>query len=381
MKRIVKKNICCGCYACVNICSKNAIVMHEEIDGFKYPIINQNKCINCGMCKKICPILNKSKKEEYKTIAYACYNMNIDNRLNSSSGGIFILLAREIIRRNGVVFGATFDKKFDVLHSHVETEGELKSFMGSKYVQSNIGNTYKKVKKFLEDDRYVLFTGTPCQINGLKSYLRKDYNKLYTQDIICHGVPSPKVWRKYLEYQKKLNMEEIKSVSFRNKDNGWSLYQMKISFDTKIYSKSATKDLFFKMFLGNFCLRESCYNCNFKKKNQVADLTLADYWGIKEINPRMYDDQGTSLVIINSNKGKELFELIKNSIRYEETKLEEAIKYNPSIIKSASLNYDRKNFMKDIDKIDFVELQEKYFQKKKLIRRIVNKIRGILRIR
>ena len=220
MNKICDKDKCCGCHACINICPKNAITMETDIGGFKYPVIDQSKCIKCGMCKKVCPVLINKVNSKKDIISYACFNKNLSERLNSSSGGIFVLLAKQIIKRKGVVFGASFDQNFEVRHSWIETENDLNQFMGSKYTQSTIGNTYKKARDILDKGKYVLFSGTPCQIEGLKSYLRKDYDKLITQDIICHGVPSPKLWKKYIEYQKQKHGENMKSISFRNKDNG-----------------------------------------------------------------------------------------------------------------------------------------------------------------
>ena len=378
MEQIIEKSKCCGCHACMNICPKHAISMYEDDKGFKYPKIDQDKCINCGMCKIVCPIINSTEIEK-DINAYACYNMNDDERLNSSSGGIFILLAKEIIKRKGIVFGASFDRDFNVNHSYVDNEKDLDKFMGSKYTQSTIGETYNQVKEFLENNRYVLFTGTPCQIEGLKSYLRKDYEKLYTQDIICHGVPSPKVWQKYLDFLKKQKQERIRNVQFRNKDHGWSLYRTKVLFDTRTYSKSHQEDLFMKAFLSNICLRDSCYNCSFKKKYRISDITLADYWGIDNIHPNMNDDKGTSLVIINSDKGKELFELIKDNLKYIETNLDETIKYNPSMVKSVNHCKNEKLFFEQMDNIQFDTLVEICIPKKNCFKKIFSKIKKALR--
>ena len=378
MKEIVKKNKCCGCYGCMNICPKNAIEMREDAKGFKYPSIDQHKCIDCGLCKKICPILN-NKETKNDIEAYACYNINNDERINSSSGGIFVLLAKEIIKRKGVIFGAKFDKNYNTIHSSTTKENELIDFMGSKYMQSIIGNTYKEIKELLDKDIYVLFTGTPCQVEGLKSYLKKEYKKLYTQDIICHGVPSPKVWRKYIEFQKIQNGNIIKKIQFRNKDKGWTDFNSKIEFDNSLYCKSHKDDLFMKTFLNNLCLRESCYNCSFKKKNRVSDITLADYWGINKFHPDMNDDKGTSLVIVNSTKGKELFELIKNNIKCKQTNLDYAIKYNPAMIKSVNKSPKEDLFYKDIDNLSFDKLVKKYVPRKSILKKILLKIKKIIK--
>lgn len=361
-----KKN-CCGCHGCMNACPKNAITMEEDEKGFKYPVVDKEKCINCGLCSKVCPIINNELEVKKEFAAYACINKDDEERFNSSSGGIFILLAREIISRNGVVFGAMFDDNFDVKHFYIENANDLYKFMGSKYVQSTIGDSYKKVKEFLEEEKFVLFTGTPCQIEGLKKFLRKDYDKLYTQDFVCHGVPSPKLWKKYLEYQKQSNGERIRSISFRNKDYGWSLFRMKVLFENGTYSKSHKEDLFMKAFLSNICLRDSCYNCSFKKVYRNSDITLGDYWKIEDIHSGYNDDKGVSIVMINSKKGNELFDSIKENIKFTSTNIEEAIKYNSAMIKSAPRHDNEKKFWNHVDIYDFNKLVNKYTHKPNII--------------
>lgn len=378
MINIKDKSKCCGCSACFNICPKNAIIMKEDEYGFKYPIVDKEKCINCGLCERVCPILN-NKKEENKIEAYACYNKNIDERLNSSSGGIFALLAKEIIKRNGIVFGAAFDKKFDVKHIFIDNEKDLEKLMGSKYVQSDICNTYKKVKEFLEKGKYVLFSGTPCQIEGLKKYLQKDYDNLYTQDIICHGVPSPKIWQMYLEYRKNLLNDDIKNIFFRNKEKSWSLYKLKILFNKHKYNKIFIDDPYMKLFLQNITLRDSCYDCSFKKKYRESDITLADYWGINKIHKNMNDDKGVSLLVVNSKKGQELFDCINENIIYEKTNIDDAIKYNPSMIESPLKNKNRDTIMNEINELNFDKVVNKYIPKEKILKRIFVKFKRIIK--
>lgn len=376
MININDKSLCCGCHACLNICPRNAIVMKEDEKGFNYPIINKEKCINCGLCNKVCPILNNDSCEK-KIEVWAMYNNNIDERIKSSSGGIFTLLAKEILKKDGVVFGAMFDNNFKVYHSYITKEEELYKLQGSKYVQSDIGDSYKKTKKFLEDGKYVLFTGTSCQIEGLNHYLNKDYNKLYTQDIICHGVPSPKVWKKYLEYIKKQKKENIRAITFRNKDKGWAKFQTKILFDKKLYRVNHKDDSFMKSFLCNICLRDSCYNCKFKKKYRNSDITLADFWGIKYVLPELNDDKGVSMVILNSSKGKELFDCIKDKCTYKKTEIEYITKYNSAYIKSVKNNLNREDFFKNLDNIDFDKLVDKYIPKITTIDKAKRKIKKI----
>lgn len=378
MKEIVAKELCVGCTSCANICPKKAISMEEDSKGFKYPIINQEECIDCGMCKKVCPILNYKREVEFEGVVYAAYNKNENIRSHSSSGGIANLLAEYIIEQDGIVIGASFDRDFNVIHSIAKNKDDIKKFMGSKYVQSNLDDVFKQIKTYLDDDKYVLFTGTPCQVEGLKSFLIKDYNKLYTQDSICHGVPSPKVWIKYLQYRKLKdvnNKEEITDINFRNKDKGWSKYDFEIKYETTNFKINHSQDLYFKAFLKNTDLRESCYNCLFKKKHRISDITLADYWGITNIHQGFEDDKGVSAVIINTNKGKELFEKIKRNICYEKTSLDDVIKYNPSMINSSCKDLKREKFFRNLDRMNFYNLIKKYTYHPSLVKRIIRKIR------
>lgn len=376
MIEINNKKDCCGCYACVNICPKNAICMEEDEKGFQYPYINEKKCINCHLCEKVCPILNNTIKEK-NTEVWAMYNNNLQERLNSSSGGIFALLASFILDKNGIVFGAMFDKEYNVYHSYIDDKKDIHKIQGSKYVQSIIGNSYKDVKRFLEEGRYVLFTGTSCQIEGLNHYLIKKYDKLYTQDIICHGVPSPKVWKKYLEYQKNNNSKIIKKISFRDKDEGWSSFGTKIEFNNKTYRKNHNEDLYMKAFLQNTCLRESCYDCKFKNKYRNSDITLADFWGVEKYMPEINDDNGVSLIIINTEKGKELFNYIKNLCTYKKANIEYIIKNNSAYISSVSKDKNYEEFYNNLDTKNFDVLVDKYVSKSKktnIIKRIFKKI-------
>ena len=379
MIEIKDKSLCSGCSACKNICPKNAIEMIEDECGFKYPKINRELCINCGLCNKVCPILNK-KIGENNPKCYACYNKDEKTRMNSSSGGIFSLLATEILNRNGVVFGAAFNNDFSLTHQYIEKIEDLDKLRTSKYLQSNIGDSYKQVKKFLNSDRYVLFTGTPCQIEGLISYLGKNYDKLYTQDIICHGVPSPKVWKKYLEYREKIDKEKPKKINFRDKkQEGWKMFSLSFKYKEKEYSKNQKQDLYMKAFLKDVCLRNSCYNCSFRKKQRLSDITLADYWGIEKIHPELDDNKGTSLVLVNSNKGKKLYSAINRLIISKEVTIEDAIRSNKALIKSPNLNKNRNKFFKNLDKKEFDILVKKYVPKASVTKKIQNKTKRILK--
>lgn len=386
MINIIDESRCSGCHACSNICPQKCIEMKCDNEGFWYPKINHSVCVNCGLCEKVCPIINQkhnSVKREPDT--YAAFSKNEEIRMNSSSGGMFTLIAEYIINQNGVVFGACFDNGFNVIHDYAENIEELHKFRGSKYVQSKIGNTYKQVKMFIDNGRVVLFTGTPCQIAGLYSYLEKDYDNLVTQDIICHGVPSPKVWRKYIDFREKSENAGVKNVSFRNKTYGWKRYSVLVEFENNKESITIRfKDMMIKAFLSKNCLRPSCHSCSFKNINRQSDITLADFWGIENIIPEMNDDKGTSLLILNSDKAKVLFNNIKENTIFKESKLEEAIKYNTAMIKSAPKNSKRKIFMKEIDEKPFDKVVKKYCEPSKVMRimlfqrKVLGKIKRII---
>lgn len=372
MIEIQDKTNCMGCHACYNKCPVKAIEMVEDDKGFKYPNVNKEKCINCGLCEKVCPILNKNKIEN-KPKAFAVKNRNEEIREQSSSGGMFTLLAESVIKDGGVVFGAEFDESWKLKHTCAETIEVLQKFRGSKYLQSTIGDTYKNVKELLTEGRKVLFTGTPCQIEGLKSYLEKEYENLLTQDIICHGVPSPKIHDRYIKsIMRRYKAKNIENITHRTKVKGWKNWCVRIKLDNKEYIKSHNEDIYMQAFLQNITLRESCYNCQFKKKNRISDITLADFWGIEKVVPEMDDDKGTSLVIINSKKGQKIFDELKEKIIYKEVDFEKSITDNTSMTASSKENPNRTGFFNDLDKMSFDKLAKKYIRKKNLLKKIKN---------
>jgi coenzyme F420-reducing hydrogenase beta subunit len=359
-KLIKKPSDCTGCYACYAICPKNCISMDKNSEGFSYPHIDEKECINCGLCDNVCPIINK-KEIQNTPKAYACINNNEEIRLESSSGGIFSLIAEYVIDNKGIVFGACFNETFEVVHDYIEDKKQIKKFRGSKYVQSKIGDTFKQAKLFLQVGRVVLFSGTPCQIGGLRSYLDKTYDNLICIDIICHGVPSPDVWDKYIKYREKQANSKTTKVSFKNKKNGWHKSYEYFGFkNNTIYTEPIDKDLYLKSFLNNICLRPSCYECEYKSIHRESDITIADFWGIEKVLPEMDDNKGTSAVFINNNKGEKIFNKIKPYITFAETRINTVVLYNSSAIKSANSNPKRKAFMKNKDKYDFDKLVKKY---------------------
>jgi len=352
--------------------------MKSDSEGFWYPAVDKESCLDCSLCEKVCPILQKEQvKNEPK--AYACYNKNEEIRMKSSSGGLFTLFAEQVIDHGGVVFGAGFDKEFSVLHSYVETKEELRKFRGAKYVQSKTSDTYKKAEEFLLQGRQVLFSGTPCQIGGLKSFLQKDYDNLICIDIFCHGVPSPKVWKKYVSYREKRADAPVRNITFRRKNNGWKRYSIAFSFNNNMeYENAFDKDLYMQAFLHNICLRPSCYACNFKTLCRQSDITLADFWGIENMFPEMDDDKGASLVLINSRKGELMFGKILNQMILKEVDINKAVSYNLAAINSVKQSPQRNNFFSKLEQLPFDKLVKKYCKQKisvkMLIRAVLSKL-------
>ncbi len=321
-----------------------------------------------------------SKPENNKTIqniiAYAAYTKNEATRKASSSGGIFSEIALSVLNNGGVVFGAAFDENWHVVHSYIDNAAQIKKLQGSKYVQSTIGNAFKEAEILLKEGKTVLFTGTPCQINGLYSYLRKDYTNLMTQDIVCHGVPSQKVWDKYIDFMTEFKKKEIKEASFRNKDNGWENFSMKLVYQNEEeYLKTHKQDYFMQAFLKNMCLRPSCYECSFKGKTRISDITIADFWGVNKVMPECNDNKGISLVFVNSEKGRTLFDSIADNIWSQQLQnMDEAIKYNPAMMGSVRSHANRSAFLKHIDKNDFDVVLKKYISPS-FAKRLINRIK------
>ena len=283
---------CSGCRLCEFICPRHAITMSKSWFGFLYPSINKSICSNCKLCEKLCPTNNIKKTSIVKS--FVGYNNNLETRIHSSSGGIFSELAKYAIKNNGIVFGAVFDKEFNVIIE--STDNDYSKMLGSKYVQADVKNTYAECKAFLDSGRFVLYTGTPCQIYGLKTFLKSDYNNLLSVDIFCHGVPSPTIWQKY---RKSFN-KPIKSINFRDKKLSWENYCITIIFeDGSVFSEPFTKNIFMKQFLDNKILRKSCYACKFRN-NSIADISIGDAWSI---STSLNDHRGLSDLVVHTQTG------------------------------------------------------------------------------
>ena len=346
---ILDKKDCCGCAACVQKCPKHCISMVEDSEGFLYPSVNTEQCIECGICEKVCPMRNISEKR-LPLKSYAAYTSDDRIRYRSSSGGIFYEIAKNIIADGGVVFGAKFDEKWQVIMAYTECEDGIFDFMGSKYVQANVCATFHEAESFLKANRKVLYTGTPCQIAGLKKYLRKDYTNLITVDVSCHGVPSPKVWRMYLD-EICSDVRNILDVQFRNKLRGWNKFGFQLSYekDSNRYCiRSVHWDNEFMLaLLYDLILRPSCYECKAKHGRSNSDLTIADFWGIENVLADMNDDKGISLVLANTLRGEELLQ--KLPISKHEVSYESAISYNNGLNGFCNMHPKRTVFFQKLD--------------------------------
>lgn len=375
------KNTCVGCSACVSVCAKNCIKMTVDKEGFYYPQIDTDKCVNCGMCDEVCPALHPASPVEASD-SYAVYSSSDEIRINSSSGGVFYHLAEYVIKNGGVVFGAAFDSDWNVSHIAVDKIEDLPKVQRSKYLQSNTNGVFEKVKKALDDGNLVLFSGTPCQCSGLSLYLNKNYDNLILVDFVCHGVPSPLVWQKYLNYISK--GRTVKNVSFRDKSSGWQNYNFTVMFnDGTRYSVPFFESTYMKLFLKDFILRYSCYNCSSKYPNKYSDITLGDLWGADNIIPN-HDNKGITLVLVNSEKGRNVFEKIKNSMNAAPVSCDEAFKYNPCALTSTLKPENRQSLFDYLSSLDydFDEVNKRFLQNKdslikkskRAVKRIIKKI-------
>lgn len=395
MIRISDPSRCCGCSACVQRCPKQCISLCEDAEGFLYPEVDTSHCIDCGLCEQVCPELH-ADAERRPLQTFAAINPDAGVRLASSSGGVFTALAEQVIDAGGVVFGAAFDAHWEVRHRYAETREELAAFRGSKYVQSVIGDTFLQAERFLKSGRQVLFSGTPCQIAGLRRFLRRDYDHLLCVDFVCHGVPSPGVFRAYLaeEMTKIVHRGEkkfrfafstipsipkadalaarlgcrIDDIRFRDKTNGWKKFRFALSLskasaagekipfcaltdDERATSSCFTENAFMQAFLRDLILRPSCYACPAKCFRSGSDLTLGDYWGVEHEAPHLDDDGGTSLVFANSGRGQQFLSSLPFLLHSQPFGRVHA--HNSSITVSVSRPVNRKFFFMMLSRSGF----------------------------
>ncbi|WP_238915446.1 Coenzyme F420 hydrogenase/dehydrogenase, beta subunit C-terminal domain [Clostridium sp. YIM B02555] len=370
------KKHCCGCSACYNICPKECIEMLQDEEGFLYPRIDEKKCIKCNLCSKVCPYNNEKKYNDIEEPkAFACIHNDREVVKKSTSGGAFTAIAESICKEEYVIFGAALNDNVRVEHKYITDIKDIDLFRSSKYVQSDISKSLKDAKTFLDKGKKVIFTGTPCQIAGVKSYLRKDYENLITIDLVCHGVPSPLVFEKYKEYMEKIHNSRIKHVNFRDKAKKWDEHNMTIKFENGAkYTKRGVDDAFEVGFYKHLYHRPSCHQCPFSRIPRVGDFTLGDLWGIDEIIPQINNQQGISLLLFNTKKSEAFVEEIKKRANLIEINLNDAVANNKNLIKCTEESPNRIEFMNDMQIMKYSQLKEKYLKPRPLSFRIVSKV-------
>ena len=344
------KKHCSGCSGCYNICPKECIEMQQDEEGFLYPRIDEEKCIKCNLCSKVCPYNNIGKDNELGAVkAFACIHKDIEVVKKSTSGGAFTAIVESICKEDYVIFGAALNKNVIVEHRYITSIKDIDSFRSSKYVQSYIGKSLKDVKTFLDEGKKVIFTGTPCQVAGVKSYLRKDYENLITIDLVCHGVPSPLVFEKYKEDMEKIHNSRVKDVNFRDKTRKWDEHNMTIRFENGvIYTKRGVDDAFEVGFYKHLYHRPSCHQCPFSRIPRVGDFTLGDLWGSDEMIPKVNSKKGISLLVSNTKKSKNFLKEIRKRAELIEINFSDAVANNKNLIMCTEESPSRIKFMNDI---------------------------------
>ena len=358
------KENCCGCTACVSVCPKNAIEMISDEEGFKYPKVDKTKCINCNLCEKVCPYKNKEKYYYYETKGFLIQNKNYDVLNNSTSGGFFDSISKYIVKNKGFVCGATFEDNFVVRHEIYSNMENINKFRESKYVQSDMNNCFIKIKKLLESGNVVCFSGTPCQVVGLKRYLRKEYDNLFTVDFCCRSVPSPILLEEYKKYQESKYKSKIVDFHFRKKTYGYHHGTLRINFaNGKEYNGSNRVDLYNKTFHSDKCSRLSCYNCIAKGIQRESDFTIFDSWNPSLLNEHIKDnDLGYTTLFIQSEKGMKLFdEHLKKDFDVYKIDVKNASKLTGGMLEnSIKFSDERNNFYKDLIKDGYKKHVMKY---------------------
>ena len=357
--KICSKSKCIGCGLCKNLCPKKAITMEKGIDGFLYPIIDLNKCIECNICRNNCPINKDVKANNKKYKFYSVKNKDNEIVKRSTSGGVFTALSKEVIKNKGVVYGCNY-KKFKTRHIRITKEKDLYKIVGSKYTQSSILEIIPQIKKDLSKKKIVLFSGTPCQVGMIKSYFNND--NLITVSVVCHGVMNDEIIKNYKNHLEKEENDKMIDIKFRTKENGWTQSSIKYLFKNKTRINKFIDDDLMRLYLDNLVLRESCYKCKYKGNNNVADIIIGDCWGIEQTNKKMYDEDGVSMITCRTEKGKDLFNKVKNELEIALESEENVVRFNPSLYKSFNKPVERNYIFTDLYK-DFKSMSDKYYYK------------------
>lgn len=341
--KLAKGEACSGCAVCVDACPFDAITMVADTKGFLHPSISPLKCKQCGRCTQACPSLHR-EPPRLPIEVYAAKSKDEELRINSSSGGVFSILARMVIGSGGVVYGAAFEgKDWGVRHISIDNISEVVRLQGSKYVQSYMVGVYRKVRDLLRKDVPVLFSGTPCQVAALKRFVGNNCSNLYLVDVVCHGVPSPAVWTRYLS--SRFMDSKITSISFRRKDRGWKNYALSIGYENGTeYFGTNSEDAFLRAFLNDLCNRSSCHACRWRGLRSGSDLTIADCWGVERFMPEMYDERGVSLLLVNSERGRAAKEAILPYVECASLTFRDAVEGNPAIVRDSRPHLLREKF-------------------------------------
>lgn len=356
------KTRCSGCSACFAVCPVGCITMRPDAEGFLYPVVDQEKCIGCGNCDRVCPVTQPVSTETAPSAAWGANARDAALRARSSSGGVFTLLAKDVLESGGVVFGAALTEHCSKAeHIMAENAEQLSRLQGSKYVQSNLQDTFRQAKEKLENGRSVLFTGTPCQIAGLRAFLGRDYERLLSVAIICHGAPSPLVWERYVSHSEKKLGGKLREAFFRSKKTGWNHFGLHlVSESGKVQYLTAQKDAYMRLFLRNLSLRPSCYRCAAKSGSCAADLIIGDFWGVQNVLPDLADDMGTSLVLSFTEKGTAAAERILSQMDAYTVSAEAALEGNGAYYHSVGMPESRTAFFRDLPNTDFNALAQRY---------------------
>lgn len=361
MINIKNKSECCGCTACEQICPKSAIKMVQDSEGFFYPELETELCIGCNLCNQVCPLKNDISNNEFEQQIYAAIHNDQDVRLKSSSGGIFTALSDSILDAGGVVSGAGFDEEFNVKHMIAKSKAERDNFCGSKYVQSDMNNTIKTIAEALKNKQTVMFTGTPCQNNALINALNKmkiSQENLLTCDFICHGTPSPLIWKEYKELLEDKYRGKLTYFTFRSKKEGWVSASISARFTSGDHSKEINKKYsFLKLYSSLFPIRPSCFECPYTSYKRVADITMGDYWNIAKTKSSFNDNKGVSMVMVNTKKGYEWF-MNNSNIKYELSNNLNC--WQPHLEYPNPIPSKRESFWNDLNKHNFEFVIKKY---------------------
>lgn len=368
---------CCGCSACVSICPVRCISLEPTEEGFLQAQVNADLCVQCGACDRVCPMLNPPAVREDPQ-AFAMVNLDDTVRMDSSSGGIFSLLAEAILAAGGAVCGAVFDDQFAVVHALTNNADDIPLMRGAKYVQSDKNTTFMRIGKLLDANHPVLFTGTPCEVAGLHRYLGGDHPCLMTADFICHGIPSPLVWQKMLA-----QLGDVETVNFRNKCESWRKYLLTFETADEEINVPVMESGYMRGFLRDLITRPSCVNCPARGNQRLSDLTLADFWGVEKIEGAPDDDRGTSLVLAHTQKGKAAIAGLSDLVTSMEVSVEDALRYNPCYSKNAEVRADRAEFFAALKGDDVLQLLEAFAppEKDDLVARMKSKIKTLLKKR